>query len=188
MRLHETEGGFVQCRVNHLALAGAISLQHRHRRPECAIQPRDVVRHGYSDSSRGSVRVACHFAYAAESLTHDAISGALAVRAVLAVSADAYQNQARVDGAQLIVAKAPPFQGSRAEVLDDNVRLLAQAFGQSPTFWTAQVDRDDALVTQNGGAVKGSSVLYLTHRADGIALLLLDLDHIRAEVREQAGA
>jgi len=162
--------------------------QQRERGAERAVQAGDVVGHRHRDARGRPVLVASEVAQAAHRLANDAVAGALAVGPVLAKAADAHHHQARVALRELLVAQAPLLQAAGAEVLHHHVAARSELGGDPLALRAAQVDADHRLVAENAGGVERHLVVALAHGAHRVAFRGFDLDHLGAEVGQQATA
>src|SRR5581483_4451484 len=180
VRLHEAERALVKRRVDVLAFAGPLAMIERHHRAERGVQARDVVRELHADARGRTIRIARDVPQSAHRLGDHAEARALAVRARLSESRDAHHHQAGIQTREVCVPEAPLLETAGPEVLDDDV-----AFGNEPpddvlAGFRPEVDRYERLVAEEARRVERFPLVALADRADAVAFLRLDLDHLRA--------
>ena len=128
-------------------------------------------------------------AHAAGQRLHDHVVGRLvAIRAVLAETADRGIDDTRIELGDAIVVDAVFGGPARPHVLDNNIAVGGEAAHQLLPFLCPQVDRDALLVAVDRveiGAVGPDEVGRQASRI--VAGDLLDLDHLRAEVAQNLG-
>ena len=116
--------------------------------------------------------------------------GFVALRAGLAVGADAQHHEAWIDLAQRLKADAPLFQRSGAKVLKHHIRLLDQLPEDRNAFGLAQIQRDRLLVA--GFAQPDKAVATFGDRSElperVTGFRLFDLDDFGAEVGQDRAA
>ena len=97
----------------------------------------------------------------------------------------AEHHDARVDGAQRLVAEPQPLERARLEVLEHDVGLGDEPLEQRHALRRAQVDAEAALVAAAGDeAVREPAAVAHARRVGEGAVL--DLDHVRALIGERA--
>ena len=188
--LHDREHALVEGGVDHLAPARPFPVVQGHHDADDGVQGGQAVADGDAGPGRRAVGLAGDIAQAAHGLADESVAGPLRIGAGLAEARHPGHDQPGVAGSQGVIAHAPLFQGTGAEVLDEDVRLVDEGQGQLPAFRLAQVEGHRALVAPDHGPpgrqALGQGPAPLAH---GIALArVLDLDHVRAEVAKDLPA
>ena len=188
MRLHEGERPFMERRIHHLPAAGAGALLQGHHGAEGRVEPGDIVGERGVHTRRRRIGLAGEVAQPAHGLAHHPVAAPAAGGAGLAEAADPDHDQPRIGGAQRLVAEPPALHGAGAEVLDQDVCALREAADKVPAGFGPEIDGSEPLAPQDRGRIEGAAVLSPSHRAHRIAVGLLHLDDVGAEIGEQARA
>src|SRR5690606_4197929 len=144
------------------------------------------IAQAHASSDRRAVRVASDIAQPAHALGNGGEAGALAGGPGLPVTRNAYHDQVRVDGRQLLPAYTPFLEGTGAEVFDNNICLSCQLANYLLSLTRFQVKRYRLLVTTLGVPPKGGVLVQFAPFAQGIAnTRWLDLDDISTKLRQQ---
>ncbi len=106
----------------------------------------------------------------------------------LAVAGDRGINQARIAGRQRFMVEPEIAQRAGAEVLDNDIRCVAQPQRQFAGAWDVEVDADIALAGVLLRIVARHTRCQRKREARHVGTWRLDLDDLGAEIEESAGA
>ena len=119
----------------------------------------------------------------------EVMPGAIAKRSILAITTDAAEDDPGIDLTEGGLADAEAVHHAGAEALHDHVGSRRQAEKRLTSQGILEVQGERALVPIDRVEHRGVLVDERRHPAHVVAASrVLDLDHIRAEVREQQGA
>ena len=190
---HQAEHAAHQVHVDDAALRRRLAL-HRpagagHR--ERGIHAGQVVADGNAAARRREFRdagIGGEVAKPAHRLADRAEGGLVAVGAVLAVAADAGDHQARVGSVQLGRAEAIALQLAGAIIFHQGVGPPRQPQQLRLVGRVLEVERDAELVAAMHAEPHRMAVLLAAPAAEGVAARRFHLDHLGAEIGQQAGA
>ena len=149
-----------------------------------AEQAADVIGEWDGDPGRRPVGIAGNVTQAADRFGDDAVASALAVRTGLTEPANADHDDSGIDVTEIFIAESPTLQCPRTEVLDHEVAFGDHAPDQVLTGNFSQIQGDVALVAHDAGAVERFPLEAAAVITNWIALGLLHLENLRAEVGE----
>src|SRR5581483_319472 len=109
----------------------------------------------------------------------------VAVGPGLAERRDADHQELRIPRVQRLRREVEPLEDTRAEALDEHVRRFDEPQQHLAAFLALEIERHGALVPADQEPPRRPAADELAHRAGRVAVAgALDLDHLRAEVRE----
>ena len=185
---HAVEHRLVQRHVNHLALTRAVAVLQRQQNADHAVQRRQRVAHAHTHPHRHTAGLGRQVAQAAHGLGHHAKTGAVTVRATLAVTAHAQHDQPRVQPLQGVRPQAPALHGAGAKVLYHHIAFGGQPAHDVLRLTLPQVQRQRALVARLHLPPDRGAVLEQAPLAQRITRAgRLDLDDLGPEVRQRLG-
>src|SRR6185503_19478928 len=177
-------------RVDDLPLAGAIARVQGGGDRERREHARDHVGLRHADHDRIAARLAGETHDPAHPLNDEVVRGPRAAWAVLAEAADMAEDRSRIDSSYTFIGKAQARERPRAEVLDDDIALLDEAFEHALPVRVLEIERDAALVAIDGEVVRRDT--FDARRRPLTRLIAgawhLDLDDVRAVVAEHERA
>ena len=188
--LHAVEDRFVQRHIHHLAASfgrfftdalgsGLQCQQHT----DHAVQRGQRVAQAHARAHRHPAGLAHQVAQAAHRFGHHCEAGQVAVRAGLAVAADAQHDQPGVLSRQRLVAQSPFLQRAGLEVLDQHIGLGGQTARVGAAFVGAQVQHHALLVAALHLPPHAGALVQHPPLAQRVAVAgRLDLDDLGAEV------
>ena len=179
-----------QVDVDPLALARAVAMLQRRQDPDAQVQSGELVGDRRAEEQRRIVTAARQPHRAGERLHQVVLPGARGIRTGAPVAGRGCIDEPRVARAECVVAQAGAVHHAGAEVLHDHVGEIHQLEDSLEVAWILEVDLHTALV-----AVEGEEGIGLAVRACGedaplphpLAVLLLELDHVGAEVAQDLG-
>ena len=155
---------------------------------ERGVHRRQVVGGGQRHTGWGPVGIAGHVAHTANGLADGAVTRALGVGPGLAVAADAHHHQTGIARRERLIAQTQALHHAGAVVFHQDVGARDQLEGQFTSGGGFQVQDHGALVAQDGRRIQRDVADMLTHLAHRVALRGFDLDHVGAEIGQQARA
>ena len=181
------EGGVHHGDVDVLALAGPFTEDHGGQQADQAVQGGVGVGHRQGQVAARDA-VAPGLAGDQPHLgVHDGGVGRPArLRPAGAEAGDGQHDQARIGLRQDVISQPQPAHDVGPVVLDQDVGLADQVQHQLPGAGCAQVDADVALAGVLLVEKAGYATLHPPPITGDVALRRLDLDHVGAQVREQA--
>ncbi|MNQ86488.1 hypothetical protein D3C85_1016830 [compost metagenome] len=112
-------------------------------------------------------------------------SGTIAVWPGLAVTRDPEHDEFWIQGVQCVPAQPPAFQGPRAKILYQHIRVGQQLAHDLLGFTLAQIEGQRAFVARLCGPPDGSTVVQQAPFAQWVTSdRRLDLDHVGAKFTE----
>jgi hypothetical protein len=122
----------------------------------------------------------------AHRLGNAAKTGAVLIRPGLAEAGDAQHDDARIDGANGLVADAPLLERARTIIFNHHIGAFDQTLEDIGAFRLAEIEGDAAFVARHRLPPQRDAVHDRFELALAVAILgMLDLDHLGAEVGEQ---
>src|ERR1700743_2138688 len=122
----------------------------------------------------------------AHSRASAAEAGPFAIRSGLTITGDTQHHEFRVDRLEVLPAEPPLLEGSRLEVLDQDIDLLAQAAHDIPRPGLPQIECDRLLVARLHLPPDSRAVMHQAPFPERIAFdRRFGLDDFRAELQEQ---
>ena len=165
--------------VHDAAEAGARALEERGDDAHRGLHRRTDVAHEGPRQRRRPQQ-------ARERLVVDVVRGALDVRSAPAEPADRCADEVWMAGADRLWIHAEPPCGGRPKAVDEHVGARRQRVEHGRRFRDPQVQRHAALVAVEALEVWVPSVRVGPQRSHAVAAVrIFDLDHLRAQVREQ---
>ncbi len=140
------------------------------------------------DAMRGITIAGVEHHDAADRLGDGVVAGIAAARPVRPEHAGGGEHQAGVDLREHVVADAQLLHRAGAEVLGHGIDLRRDPQHHLPALRSRQIEAEAALVAVERLEVGGVAVHVPAEGAAGIAARLLDLEHIRTQVRQQQRA
>ena len=179
--------------VHVLTPAGALALGVGHHRRHGGVGTGPLVGLGEGHPERRLVRVAGERHAAAHGHDLDVRGKIPAVGSGEAEGRDGHQHGVGVGGPDDVAAETDPFQITRPEGLQHEVRLLHQALEQPLPLGRLEVERDPALVVVEREPVE--ALLRITFAVEirpdapgGVPTRTLHLDHVRAQIAQRLAA
>ena len=174
--------------VDVLALARALAVQQRVPEGGKAVHRGGVVGDGESHHRWGTVGVAGHVHQTRRGLDDPVEAGSLRPRARLSVGRDRHHDDVGIDLAERLVVQSPPLQHTIGEVLDDHVDLADQVPDHGQAFFGVPIEADTLLAAVGLDVDAAATVDDVGQLAARITTgCQLDLDDLRAHLREQPG-
>ena len=188
LEVHQRDLGMQQRAVHPLALARALALQQGQQDADRRVDAGAAVGHGQARAQRPAAGMAGDRHQPAHALDDLVKAGPARIRAGLAEAGDAGQDDARVDGAQVLISQAQSRLDVRAPVLDHHVGGGDQAAQHGQAFRLLQVQRQRTLVAvqvlEVAAVAVGGEHGFVGIDAGG----RFDADDVGAEVRQDAHA
>ena len=152
-----------------------------------AVKPGEDVGIGHAGLLRRAVRLAGQVHDAAHRLDDEIVAGPVRLGTVLAESGDRGVDHPRIAGGDCRVVEAVLHQTAALEVLDHHVGAGRQPSRQREIAGLAEVERDAALAPVAGMEIRRRAVggEGRPPAAGLVARRALDLDHVRAQIRER---
>ena len=189
-RLHHREHGFVERHVHDLSLAGRRAVVQRHQRADHAEHRRERVADRDAHAHRRAVGIAGDVAHAAHRLADRAEAGLVLVGSGLPEAREPHHDEARV-----VLREPRRSRGSISPACragNSRPRCRRRAASLRTISWPSrrlQVHRDRFLVARLRVPPERVAFVELAPLAQRVALAgRLDLDHLGAELGEQARA
>ena len=189
LRFDEAEERLVQTHVDFLpGAAGVVSVVDGEHGRHGGERGGDGVGHRKARQRGRPVGKSRERRDSGERLRDRAVAAAPGIRARLTESGDAHHHEPGIDLREVRVAQAPPLERPRPVILDDDVGG-ARKFAEE--FLPARLGKsqgDEPLVAPDHLPPQGLAVLHGRPVTHGVADAgHLDLDHVRAEIRELRG-
>ncbi len=171
-----------QADVDDLAFAGTLAMPERRERSDCRVQRGVTIDHRRGGADRLAVALAGQGHETAHRLTQRIEGRALGVGTVLPEAGHRNENDAGVQLAQALVAEAHLRDHTRAEVLEDDVRLFDERGEYPLPARVAKVEADTLLAAVVNREVDALAAHHRRMRAGLLTARRLDLDDLGAEV------
>ena len=101
-----------------------------------------VIRPASAQATRRTILIAGQMTNPSRRLSNWPPAHTVAIRTRLANRSPGDHNNIRLDLTQIVVAHTPTFHHSAGKILDHNITLFDEIFGQSNSAWMAQVESD----------------------------------------------
>ena len=180
--------GLLHGYVDPVAGAGAFAAVEGRHDAQRGHEAAEVVGLGLGRRARRAVRVAGDGHQPAHREHHQVVAGEAAVGTPLAEAGDGGHDQARVDLAQAVVVQPHPGQPSGGAALDEDVGLGRQRPQPLPAFGRLEVQLQGVLVGVEMGENQADVACERRQTPRRVAAGRLDLDHLHAQVGEEASA
>ena len=187
---HECDRGVVDREVDELAAAGAVPRPKRREDRQRGIEAsREVGDRHARDRGTGIRAAPGHGQDAGEGLEIQVVAGEVLVRAGLAVSGEGAVDDAGIHHREVVVRGAEPGHDPGPELLHDHVGAAAELAQDVLAFRRLQVHRERPFPAVHHEERVGRAIDQRRDRPHVVAQCwILDLDHVRPEVREELGA